>query len=68
MLNHLHIRADEITPIADPDTNGLLWVHPDAFGQAGVPYVIKVSDPPLSREISGLTVNNREYGTCSKAQ
>ena len=45
MLNHLHIRADEITPIADPDTNGLLWVHPDAFGQAGVPYVIKVSDP-----------------------
>ena len=46
MLNHLHIRADEITPIADPDTNGLLWVHPDAFGQAGVPYVIKVSDPP----------------------
>ncbi len=46
MLNHVHIRADEITPIADPETNGLLWVHPDAFGQAGVPYVIKVSDPP----------------------
>ena len=46
MLDHLHIRPDDITPIADPDTDGQLWIHPDAFGQAGVPYMIKVSDPP----------------------
>jgi hypothetical protein len=59
MLNHLHIRADEITPIADPDTNGLLWVHPDAFGHAGAGLITKsgcrtcTPKPALEKSIRG---------------
>jgi len=46
MTTHLHFDPTSVEPVPDPDTGGLLWVHPDAFGQAGVPFIIKVSDPP----------------------
>ncbi|MBU3688380.1 MAG: hypothetical protein B7C54_11630 [Acidimicrobiales bacterium mtb01] len=46
MTTHLHFDPTSVEPVADPDTGGQLWVHPDAFGQAGVPFIIKVSDPP----------------------
>ena len=59
MLNHLHIRGNVL---AQP--NNLVWTGDDKTHQ---PWLFS-SVPPLSREISGLTVNNREYGTCSKAQ
>lgn len=46
MINHLHIDPCAVTPVPDPDTNGELRVHPDAFGQAGLPFIIQVTDPP----------------------
>jgi hypothetical protein len=44
--------------------NNLVWTGDDKTHQ---PWLFSAV-PPLSREISGLTVNNRECGTCSKAQ
>lgn len=46
MISHLRITAADIPPVDDLSTGGQLWVHPDAFGQAGVPFIIKVADPP----------------------
>ncbi len=46
MIDHLRIDPTTIPPVSDTDTGGLLRVHADAFGQAGVPFIIQVSDPP----------------------
>lgn len=46
MIDHLRIDPTILPPVPDPDTGGLLRVHADAFGQAGVPFIIQVSDPP----------------------
>jgi ectoine hydroxylase-related dioxygenase (phytanoyl-CoA dioxygenase family) len=46
MIDHLRIDPNAIPPVPDPDTGGQLRVHPDAFGQAGVPFIIQVTDPP----------------------
>ncbi len=46
MINHLHIDPQAVPAVPDPDTGGRLRVHADAFGQAGVPFIIQVTDPP----------------------
>lgn len=46
VIDHLRIDPDALVPVPDPETNGEWLVHPDAFGQAGVPFIIQVTDPP----------------------
>jgi hypothetical protein len=46
VINHLHIDPRTLAPVLDPDTEGQLRIHPDAFGQAGLPFIIQITDPP----------------------